>query len=100
MCGSVQHSVCMVAYAILTALEPTLPEEEIQTHAFDAISISSVQKRRLFHVTAQALLKQGSNVVVFRVPTQFSKPNSMTFHHDFFHDFSMTFVSLFACVFK
>ena len=29
------------------------------------------------------------------VPTQFSKPNSMTFH-----DFSMTFVTLFPCVFK
>jgi len=32
MRGSVQDSVCMVEYQILTALEPTLPEEEIQTH--------------------------------------------------------------------
>jgi len=32
---------------------------------------------------------------LLRVPTQFSKPNSMTFH-----DFSMTFVTLFPCVFK
>ena len=30
-----------------------------------------------------------------RVPTQFSKPNSMTFH-----DFSMTFVALFPCMLK
>jgi len=35
-----------------------------ETRAFDAISISSVQKRWLFHVTAQALIRQGSNVVV------------------------------------
>ena len=35
-----------------------------ETRAFDAISISSVQKR-LFHVTAQALFRQGSNVVVW-----------------------------------
>jgi len=34
-----------------------------------------------------------------RVPTQFSKPNSMTFH-DFSMTFSMTFVTLFPCVFK
>jgi len=34
-----------------------------ETHAFDATSISSVQKRGLFHVTAQALFGQ-SNVVV------------------------------------
>jgi len=35
-----------------------------ETRAFDAISISSVQKRELFHVTAQVLFRQGSNVVV------------------------------------
>ena len=35
-----------------------------ETRAFDAISISSVQKRGLFHVTAQVLFSQGSNVVV------------------------------------
>jgi len=34
-----------------------------------------------------------------RVPTQFSKPKSMTFH-DFSMTFSMTFVTLFPCVFK
>jgi len=32
--------------------------------AFGAISISSVQKRGLFHVTAQALFRQGRDVVV------------------------------------
>ena len=35
-----------------------------ETRAFDTISISSVQKRGLFHVTVQALFRQGSNVVV------------------------------------
>jgi len=35
-----------------------------ETRAFDAISTSSVQRRGLFHVTAQALFRQGSNVVV------------------------------------
>jgi len=35
-----------------------------ETCAFDAISISSVQKRELFDVIAQALFRQGSNVVV------------------------------------
>jgi len=35
-----------------------------KTRAFDAISISSVQKRGLFHVTAQALFRQGRDVVV------------------------------------
>jgi len=35
-----------------------------ETHAFDAISILSVQKRGLLHVTAQALFRQGSNVFV------------------------------------
>jgi len=35
-----------------------------ETHAFDAISISGVKKRGLFHITAQALFRQGSNVVV------------------------------------
>jgi len=35
-----------------------------ETRAFDAISISSVQKRGLFHVTAQVLFPQGSNVIV------------------------------------
>jgi len=35
-----------------------------ETRAFDAISISSVQKRGLFNVIAQALFRQGSNVVV------------------------------------
>ena len=34
-----------------------------ETRAFDAISISSVHKRGLFHVTAQALFRQGSNIV-------------------------------------
>jgi len=38
--------------------------ENSETSAFDAISISSVQKRGLFHVTAQVLLRQESNVVV------------------------------------
>jgi len=32
--------------------------------AFGAISISSVQKGGLFHVTAQALFRQGRDVVV------------------------------------
>jgi len=31
---------------------------------FDAISTSSVSKRGLFHVAAQALFRQGSNIVV------------------------------------
>jgi len=35
-----------------------------ETRAFDAISISSVQKRGLFHVIAQALFRQGRDVVV------------------------------------
>jgi len=35
-----------------------------EIRAFDAISISSVQKRGLFHVTSQVLFSQGSNVVV------------------------------------
>jgi len=35
-----------------------------ETSAFDAISISSVRKRGVFHVTAQALFRQGRNVVV------------------------------------
>jgi len=35
-----------------------------ETRVFDAISISSVQKLVLFHVTAQVLFRQGSNVVV------------------------------------
>ena len=55
----------VAVYEILTVLEPALPEEEIrETRAFDAISISSVQKHGLFHVTAQVLFRQGSNVVV------------------------------------
>ena len=35
-----------------------------ETRAFDVISISSVQKRGLFHVTAQALFRQGRDVAV------------------------------------
>jgi len=35
-----------------------------ETRAFDTVSISSVQKRGLFHVTAQALFRQGRDVVV------------------------------------
>jgi len=35
-----------------------------ETRAFDAISIASVQKRGLFHVTAQALFGLSRNVVV------------------------------------
>ena len=35
-----------------------------ETRAFDTISLSSVQKCGLLHVTAQALFRQGSNVVV------------------------------------
>jgi len=34
------------------------------TRAFDAISIYSVQKHELFHVIAQALFRQGRDVVV------------------------------------
>jgi len=37
---------------ILTALESALPEEEIQKHVCDAITISNVQKRGLFRVIA------------------------------------------------
>jgi len=37
-----------------------------ETRAFDAISILSVQKRWLFHVTVQALFRQGSDVVVLQ----------------------------------
>jgi len=35
-----------------------------ETHAFDTISVQSVQNYELFHVTAQVLYKQGSKVVV------------------------------------
>jgi len=35
-----------------------------ETCAFDAISISNIQKRGLFHDTAQALFRQGRDVVV------------------------------------
>ena len=35
-----------------------------ETRAFDAISISSVQKRGLFHVTAQVQFRQGRDVAV------------------------------------
>jgi len=35
-----------------------------ETRAFDAISISSVQKHELFHVIAQASFRQGRDVVV------------------------------------
>ena len=35
-----------------------------ETRAFDAISISSVQKRGLFDVTVQALFRQGRDVAV------------------------------------
>jgi len=35
-----------------------------ETRAFDAISISSVRNRGLFHVTTQALFRQGRDVVV------------------------------------
>ena len=40
--------MCVAVYEILTALEPALPEEEIQKRVFDAISISNVKKRGLF----------------------------------------------------
>ena len=53
--------VYVAVYEILTALEPGGNSE---TSAFDAVSISSVQKRELFHVIAQAPFRQGSNVVV------------------------------------
>jgi len=33
-----------------------------ETRAFDAISMSSVEKRGLFHVTAQVLFRQGRDV--------------------------------------
>jgi len=35
-----------------------------ETHAFNAISLSSVQKCGLFHVTTQVLFSQGNNAVV------------------------------------
>jgi len=35
-----------------------------ETRAFDAISVSSVHKHGLFHVTAQALFRQGRDVAV------------------------------------
>ena len=55
----------VAVFEIPTASEPALPEEEIpKPRAFDAISIPSVQKRGLFHVTAQALFRQGRHVVV------------------------------------
>ena len=37
-----------------------------ETRAFGAISISSVQKRGLFHVIAQALFRQGSRPVTYK----------------------------------
>jgi len=47
--GSVRHSDIIRA--------GTARGGNSETRAFDAISISSVQKRRLFHVTAQVLFR-------------------------------------------
>jgi len=56
--------VCVAVHEILTALEPTLPEEKIQKHVRSTQYQFSVQKRGLFHVIAQAQFRQGSNIVV------------------------------------
>jgi len=45
----------MAVYEIPTAWEPALPEEEIQKHVRS--TLSSIRKRGLFHVTAQALFR-------------------------------------------
>jgi len=58
--------MCVAVYELLIgflALELALPKEEILKHAFDAISIQSVQKRELFHAIVQALSRQGRYVV-------------------------------------
>jgi len=56
VCGSIRDSDSSIA--------GTARGGNSETRAFDAISISSVQKRGLFHVTAQVVFSQDSNVVV------------------------------------
>jgi len=59
--------LCVAVYELLTALlalELALPVGNSETRAFDAISVYSVQKRELFHVIAQAPLRQDRDVVV------------------------------------
>jgi len=63
-----QLCVCVAVFELLTALlafELALSEEEIQKHVRSTqLSIQSVQKGGLFHVVAQALFRQGRDVVV------------------------------------
>jgi len=56
VCGSVRDSGSIRA--------GTARGGNSETRAFDAISISSVQKRGLFRATAQVLFSQGSDAVV------------------------------------
>ena len=60
--------MCVAVFELLTALlafELALSEEEIQKHVRSTqLSIQSVQKGGLFHVVAQALFRQGRDVVV------------------------------------
>ena len=60
---------------------------------WDAMKIHEVQN--LESINWHTQLFQCKMSTKARVRTQFSKPNSMTFH-----DFSITFVTLFLCVFK
>jgi len=57
-------AVCKLLNSIACIGAGTARGGNSETRAFDAISISSVQKRGLFHVTAQALFRQGMDVVV------------------------------------
>ena len=55
VCGSVRNSDIIRA--------GTARGGNSETRAFDAISILSVQKRRLFHVIVQVPFRQGSNII-------------------------------------
>jgi len=57
--------MCVAVYEILTALEPALPEQETQKHVRSTqYQFRVFKKCGLFHVTAQTLFRQGSNIVV------------------------------------
>jgi len=53
----------VAVYEILTEIEPALPEGEIQKHVSSTQNQFRVFKNvDFFHVAAQALFRQGSNV--------------------------------------
>jgi len=57
----------VAVHEILTALELALREEEIQEHVRSTqyqFRVFKNEKRWLFHVAAQVLFRQGSNIVV------------------------------------